>query len=205
MQNQVKIAPDELGNVIRVSKNNSDYGHVRITYNSVGFSASGWVNPVNLSALIHGKVEDLNDIGIAKMETLPGKIYVREQFEAFSEVDPNRDLKIAGDTGVVCVGTDTDTGEIDCPIYRKTFYDQTGTVSDILIPHTNSDSIKKANATKSAADGADVSQNNVTITDEALANIKKGIDEEETVEETQEETIVNEEETIVDEEESFEL
>jgi len=200
MQNQVKIEPDDLGNVIRVSKNNSEYGHVRITHDSVGFSASGWVNPRKLSALIHGKVEDLKDIGIAKMKTLPGKIHVKEQFEPFSEVDPDRDLKIAGDTGVVCVGVNTDTGEVDCPIYRKTFYDQTGTISDVLIPHTNSNSIKEANAAQSAADDADGSQNAVSISDEALAKIKEDIDQEEV-----EETVEVENEEPIEDEESFEL
>jgi len=197
MQNQVKIEPDDLGNVIRVGKN-SIYGHVRITQDSVGFSASGWVNNRKLSALIHGKVEDLKDIGIAKMKTLPGKIYIIEKFEPFSEADPNRDLKVAGETGIVCVGTNTETGEVDCPIYRKSFYDQTGTRSDSLIPHTNSENIKEANGAQSAANGADTSKNAVSMSDEDLAKIKEDIDQEDVVE-------VSEEETIVDEEESFEL
>ncbi len=34
---KVNIQPDELGNVIRVSKNNPEYGHVRITQDRVVF------------------------------------------------------------------------------------------------------------------------------------------------------------------------
>ena len=40
----VRISPDENGNAIRVSKNNPEFGHVRLTQEKVAFGAQGWVN-----------------------------------------------------------------------------------------------------------------------------------------------------------------
>ena len=190
MQNSIQIEPDELGNVIRVSKNNPIYGHVRITQERVSFSANGWVKNSKLSALIHGEVEDLKTIGIADMKTLPGKIVVRESTDPFSADNPDRDLKIAGDTGVVCCSH----GE---PIYRKTFYDGSGMQDDEFIPHTNGEAIKEANGAASAASNADLK--NVQVSAEDLAEIKNSIAEE--TEETQE---VDEELDTVETEESEE-
>lgn len=39
----VTVVQDELGNNIRVSKNNVEYGHIRVSQTKVGFSATGWV------------------------------------------------------------------------------------------------------------------------------------------------------------------
>jgi hypothetical protein len=51
---KVMVAPDDQGNVIRVSKNNPEYGHVRLTQNRVTFNTQGWVNKKVASTLIHG-------------------------------------------------------------------------------------------------------------------------------------------------------
>lgn len=181
MQNKVTIEPDELGNVIRQSKNNPEFGHVRITQERVAFSATGWVKSSKLSTLIHGTIEDLTSIGIAEQKSLPGQIIVREGTEPFSTNDPDRDLKIAGETGVICCSH----GE---PIYRKTFYDASGLQEDCLIPHTNGDAIKEAQGVDSAVVKADETDNAVTISTEELDKIKENIKEEEAevVEEEQE-------------------
>jgi hypothetical protein len=138
-ENQVTIVADDNGNVIRQSKNNPDYGFVRVTQDAVTFGPNGWVNKKSRSALILGKMEDLVDIGLDKMATLPGKIVVKESTEPFSATDPDRDLKIAGSTGIICCTAD---GE---PIYRTSFYDASGLQQDSLIPHANGDAIREAN------------------------------------------------------------
>ena len=46
---------------------------------------------------------------------LPGKIVVVESLTPFNPENPDRDLKIAGGTGVICRIDDQ-------PIYRQTFY-----------------------------------------------------------------------------------
>jgi hypothetical protein len=191
-ENKVTIEPDELGNVVRQSKNNPDYGYVRITQDRVSFTATGWVKSSKLSTLIHGTMEDLETLGIAKRKNLAGQIVVKESTNAFSTDDPDRDLKIAGDTGVICCSH----GE---PIYRKTFYDPSGTQEDELVAHTNGDAIKEIQSAGTAAEKADTKANAVKLSKEQLDAIKEDIDEK-----TEE---VEEAETVeVDEkDDSFEL
>lgn len=156
MQNKVQINPDEMGNVIRVSKNNSEFGHIRLTQERVSFGNTGWVNRKQLSTLLHGKVEDLREMGIQNMKELPGKIVVRESLEPFSSTDPDRDLKIAGDTGIICC----QDGQ---PIYRKTMYVADLKAQDVLVAHNNGDAIREANGTESKLASFNKPQtNNVT-------------------------------------------
>lgn len=138
MQNKVQIIPDELGNVIRVSQNNADYGHLRLEQQRVIFGNSGWVNKKSVSTLLHGKVEDLRDMGLQNMTELPGKIIINESLEPFNTNDPDRDLKMAGKTGIICC----QDGQ---PIYRKTTYVSDINAEDTLIAHTNGDAIREAN------------------------------------------------------------
>lgn len=143
-EGKVTIAPDEMGNVIRVSQKNPEYGHVRLVQETVGYTVNGWVKKQSRSTLLHGTVEDLKSVGIQDMTELPGQIVIRESVEAFSTDDSDRDLKIAGDTGIVCCKLNHDTGE-EQPIYRRSFYDPTNAQTDELVPHTNSDAIREAN------------------------------------------------------------
>ena len=134
-----QVTPDAQGNAIRVSKNNSEYGYVRVIQNKTMFNANGWVAKKQLSTLVKGKVEDLEDLGFTSDTELQGNIVVMESFEPFSEKFADNDLKKAGDTGIVCCKD----GQ---PIYRTTMYDQTGELLDTLIPHDNGDAIREANA-----------------------------------------------------------
>ena len=136
-KNKVTIVKDELGNAIRVSKNNATYGHVRLSYTTVAHGLNNWVKAVTLSTLIHGTVEDLIEMGFETMNELPGKIVAREQLEPFGN-DSSEDLKIAGETGIVCM-------RYDEPIYRKTFYTTDENEQSVLIQHTNIDEIRAAN------------------------------------------------------------
>ena len=167
---KVTIVPDEHGNVIRVSKNNPEYGHIRLTQEKLGISTTNWVRNQSKSTLIHGTVEDLQATGIADKKELPGQIITREQLTPFSNENPDRDLKIAGETGIICVGINTDTGEVDVPIYRKTFYSMDLSENDILVPHTNSNEIREANGSDSKK---------VTISKEKLEEMTQEVEEEE--------------------------
>ena len=100
---KVQIVPDELGNVVRQSKNNSEYGYVRLQQDRVTYSNGGWLKRSNVSTLLHGKIEDFDAIGIKDQTELTGKIIIKEQTTPFSNNDPDRDLKYAGDTGVICL------------------------------------------------------------------------------------------------------
>ena len=145
MQNKVQIIPDELGNVIRVSQNNADYGHLRLEQQRVIFGNTGWVNKKTVSTLLHGKVEDLRDMGLQNMTELPGKIIINESLEPFNTNDPDRDLKVAGKTGIICC----QDGQ---PIYRKTMYVSDVNAEDTLVAHNNGDAIREANALESTDD-----------------------------------------------------
>ena len=84
-------------------------------------------------------------MGIQNQKELPGNIVIQEQTTPFSESDPDRDLKIAGETGIICCNAD---GE---PIYRKTMYDGTGSIEDTLVAHANGQAIREANSNTSGA------------------------------------------------------
>ena len=140
-ENQVTIVTDELNNKIRISKNNAEYAHVLLRQEKTIIGTNGWVKTNKLHTLLHGKIEDLKDLGISKMKYLPGQIVVKEQLTPFNEDNSDQDLKHAGNTGVICCKH----GE---PIYRKCFYDATMLESDQFVSHTNGDAIREANTSE---------------------------------------------------------
>ena len=196
MQGKVQIVADDSGAVIRQSKNNPDYGHVRLVQERVTFGNAGWVKRNVVSTLLHGTIEDLQETGIANQTTLPGKIVVKEQLIPFNEENPDRDLKYAGDTGIICCAH----GE---PIYRKTFFTTDGNAEDIFVAHTNGDAIRDANGTGNKL------KNVVNATpEEAFEDTdSKQVDLEDSISEIENEEVV--EDTVVEEEaveaETFEL
>ena len=139
-EQQIQIIADDNGNKIRVSANNPEYAHVRLVQEKIWIAPSGWVRKRSMSTLLHGKLEDLKDLGINKMKYLPGQIVITESFDG-----NDRDLKYAGDTGVICRVNDQ-------PIYRVTEYDASNTRVDTLIAHTNGDEIREANSLAAAID-----------------------------------------------------
>ena len=136
--NNVNVVADDMNNVIRQSQNNSDYGFIRLEQKRVIYTNTGWVKPVPMSTLLHGTMDALTSLNLNVDSKLPGKIIVRESLEPFSKNDPDRDLKKAGDTGIICAVQ----GE---PIYRKTFFVADVTAQDVLVAHDNGDAIKEAN------------------------------------------------------------
>lgn len=198
MQNKVQIIPDELGSVIRVSQNNSEFGHVRLQQERVTFGNTGWVNRKTVSTLLHGKVEDLREMGIQNMKELTGKIVIRESLEPFSNTDPDRDLKIAGDTGIICC----QDGQ---PIYRKTMYTADSNAEDVLVAHNNGDAIREANGNNST--NTKLKAATVTEAFDVEANTKQ-VDLEDSISEVQAEALEEEVESVEEvelEDSTFEL
>lgn len=155
MSNKVLVAADKNGNVIGVSTNNPDYGYFRVEQQATQIDDNGWLRNAKRSALIKGKVEDLMAAGYTEGTELPGKIVVRESLQPFNPNNPDRDLKIAGDTGVICRIDDE-------PIYRQTFYTSNLNAYDELITHNNSDEIKEVQAAQKAMTSLTV-ENNVSL------------------------------------------
>lgn len=131
------VSIDPNGNVINVSKNNPEYGYVRVEQVSRVISESGWLRMSKRSALIKGLVKDLVEADLHDGQVLEGKIIVRESHQPFNPENPERDLKIAGDSGIICRVD-------DMPIYRQSFYTMDANAQDQLIMHTNSDEIRDA-------------------------------------------------------------
>ena len=216
-KNKVTIAKDAMGNTIRVSKRNAEYSHIRITQEKTDINPSGWMQTKTISALIHGKTEDLKKSGIGRIKYLPGNIIVKEQHEPFSKSNPDRDIKRAGAGGPICRVDDQ-------PIYRTTSYDSTGLKADLKIEHTNTaeireesigdqsmikntSTLKELNDTKSVTED-EVDPNQVDLEDmiEDVKNDNTEMNEEEAVVVTDEVEIEEEEpEEIVVEESVFSL
>jgi hypothetical protein len=134
-EGKVVVKADEQGNVIGLSKNNPEYGYVKVQQFSVQINEEGWLRPVLRTALIKGKVEDLVATNFKAEQVLSGKIVVKESLEPFNSENPDKNFKIAGSTGIICRYNDQ-------PIYRQTFYTQNESAIDELIMHTNSDEIR---------------------------------------------------------------
>ena len=128
---KVIVTADKNGNIINVSENNPEYGSIRVQQEGIiEINDKGFLKQVTRSAFIKGKLEDLVKAGYQNGSIISGKIIVKESFEPFNPVNPDKNLKIAGDTGVICrVG--------DQPIYRETFFTQNLNALDELIAHDN--------------------------------------------------------------------
>jgi hypothetical protein len=136
MTNKVKVTADQNGNIIAVSPNNPEYGFVRVEQIVTQIDQRGWLKNVKRSTLIKGLVEDLIKSGFKAGFELTGKIVVIESLTPFNQENPDRDLKIAGDSGIVCrIG--------DEPIYRQTFFTPDVNAQDQLIMHDNTEEIRE--------------------------------------------------------------
>ncbi len=124
----VYVVGDEFGNVINVSKNNPEFGYIVVAQEKSIFSGS-WFKVQKTTALINAKVKDLELHNFGIGEVIPGSIYIHESLEPF-DGDDTKNLKIAGDTGVIC----TFKGQ---PIYRKVSFTSEANKADILIVHDN--------------------------------------------------------------------
>lgn len=136
MTNKVTVTADANGSIITVSQNNPEYGYVRVEQNVTQIDQRGWLKTTKRSTLIKGTVADLASAGFKNGSQLPGKIIVVEALEPFNQENPERDLKIAGDSGIVCRIDDQ-------PIYRQTFYTPDENAADQLIMHNNTDEIRE--------------------------------------------------------------
>lgn len=140
---KVRVTADKHGNVISVSPNNPEYGWIRVEQTATQINDRGWLRNAKRSAFIKGKVEDLKASSYKEGTEINGKIVVIESLAPFDSNNPERDLKIAGDTGVICRIDDQ-------PIYRQSFFTTNLNAYDELITHTNTDEIKEVqNALKS--------------------------------------------------------
>ena len=125
------------GTVVVVSANNPVYGSVRVEQVRNMFK-NGFLQKTKTSAFINGTVEDLKSMDWFDGQPINGHIVIKESLTPFNESNPDKDLKIAGDTNVVC------TLERQ-PIYRRSYF--TGQFEeDTLFAHDNGAEIKAVQA-----------------------------------------------------------
>jgi hypothetical protein len=145
MNSKVVVLGDETTKtVVNVSENNPDYGYIRVQQIRTMIDDNGFLRRKPVSALIPGTLSELTESGFYAGQQLDGKIVVEESLEPFNAKTPERDLKVAGDTGIVCT-----IGGL--PIYRRTKFTLDGTAQDTLIKHDNVDQLRAAYANASKA------------------------------------------------------
>lgn len=138
MNSKVVVLADETtGAVVNVSQNNPEYGYLRVQQVRTMIDDNGFLRRKPVSALIPGTVDELQASGFFAGQELDGKIIVEESLEPFNEKNPDRDLKIAGETGIVCT-----LGGL--PIYRRTKMSFDGSLTDTLIKHDNVEQLREA-------------------------------------------------------------
>lgn len=146
MNSKVVVLADETtGAVVNVSNNNPEYGYIRVQQIRTMIDDNGFLRRKPVSALIPGTLAELKESGFFAGQQLDGKIVVEESLEPFNDKTPERDLKVAGETGIVCT-----LGGL--PIYRRTKFSFDATGADALIKHDNVEELKAAyNRSKSSA------------------------------------------------------
>jgi hypothetical protein len=135
MSNQVIVTAQEGGAIIVQSINNPDFGYIRVEQNRTSIGNDGWVKSKHLSALIRGTVKTLKTLNYKEGQLLSGKITIIEQTEPFNNANPEKDYKIAGETGIIC----TIEGH---PIFRNCFYTEDNSTPDVFVAHDNAADIK---------------------------------------------------------------
>jgi hypothetical protein len=133
---KVTVVADDLGNVITQSLN-PEIGYIRIEQHLRTIGLNNWVKNEKRSALIFGKIEDLQNFDFKANQELDGRIIVEESLQPFDPAKAEREMKMAGSTGVYCRVDDQ-------PIYRRTRYSTSALDQDTLIHHTNTDEIREA-------------------------------------------------------------
>jgi hypothetical protein len=132
---KVKITADKNGNIITISENNPEYGWIFVEQTATQFD-NGWMKTVVRKTRINGKTSELDEAKFTAGQEIPGKIVVLESLVPFNNEEPDRDLKIAGKTGIICRYEDQ-------PIYRQSYFTTNLNSYDELINHTNRDEIRE--------------------------------------------------------------
>jgi hypothetical protein len=145
MNSTVKVVADATtGAVVKISDNNPDFASVKVEQTRMVIGNNNFIERKNVSALLQGSTVDLQLMGFYAGQELPGTIVIEESLTPFNKKTPERDLKVAGDTGIVC----TVGGQ---PIYRRAVYTSASNAQDTLIKHDNVEQLRSAYAQANSA------------------------------------------------------
>jgi len=126
------------GKAINPSAGNPEFGFVRVEQVATSFE-NGWARSKTLSALINGKISDLEKAGFRAGQEISGKIVTIESLTPTNPKNLEQDLKVAGETGIVCKVNGS-------PIYVKKMFTTDLNATDVRIAHTNGAEIKAKQA-----------------------------------------------------------
>jgi hypothetical protein len=141
---KVTVKGNEDGTVISISKNNPEWGSIRVKQ-TIAEMQNGFVKTKDRYAYVRGTVQMLSALDWSVGQQLDGKIVIRESLTPFNPDNASLDYKIAGTSGVVCRYN-------GAPIYRKAFFETNPTkFNDELIAHNNTEEIRIANEIASKA------------------------------------------------------
>jgi hypothetical protein len=148
MNSKVRVLVDATTNTVVNMSENSKYGYIRVEQVRNVVDDKGFWRRKPISAIVPGMLDELQAENFYAGRELPGRIVIKESLTPFNDKTPERDLKIAGDTGIVCKFEGS-------PIYRKTVYTLASNAEDVLIKHDNVDELRAAyNASQTANSSA---------------------------------------------------
>jgi hypothetical protein len=144
MNSKVIVTADATTNAVINVSENPEWGYLRVQQVRTMIDDNGFLKRKSVSAIVPGLLSDLQESGFFAGQQLDGKILVEESLEPFNKKTPERDLKVAGETGIVCT-----FGGL--PIYRRTKYSLDGLATDSLIKHDNVEELRAAYANSQRA------------------------------------------------------
>ena len=139
MNTKVIVLADETTKaVVNISKNDPNWGYIRVKQVRIlADENSGCLRARTVTALMPGLVEDLKLADFYEGQAITGKIVIEESLSPFNKKNPEKDLKVAGKTGIVC--------RVDGqPIYRRTRFSFNEEAVDTYKQHDNIDELRAA-------------------------------------------------------------
>jgi hypothetical protein len=144
MDSKVIVLADQATKaVINISENRTEYGYVKLQQIRNVIDDNGFLRRKPVNALLPALVEDLKAMNLSEGQALTGKIVIEESLEPFNAKTPERDLKIAGSTGIVCTWN-------GLPIYRRTKFTFDVNAEDTYIKHDNVQELRAAYSAQKA-------------------------------------------------------
>ena len=160
----VSIKPSKDGQLISMYKGNAEFGFITLTSSQQTVSPDGWIREQTRTTLLRAETPVLERfVKDSRNLTLPGQIVVNEFVESqvppayrgrLNEKVPYEDaiagfIKRAGKDGIeLTVGGER--------ILRFTTYDMSGSLSDSIVAHDNTDDVKASKSQSANSKEADL-------------------------------------------------
>jgi hypothetical protein len=143
MNSKVTVLSELTTGAVINQSNNPEFGYIKVSQIKTLIDDNGFLRRKPVSALIVGTITELTESGFFAGQQLDGKIVIEESLFPFNDKTPERDLKVAGETGIVC----TIGGQ---PIFRRTRFTFDSNAADVSIKHDNIEQLKAAYSAQKA-------------------------------------------------------